>query len=182
MFLEEIQKKHKNNESQIGLLNMYFGGVGDKATLVNDERVVPDHCLNVAVFVQLAPFLRALGKLGPDLILESGWQDRFTHLNPKPHRFLAAENMEAIKELDERFGRDFTDNLAVKIYLYHKAQPRTYVFSKQAYKFFCTLTDQENARYNAQFESEGKITSILNRREVFKGTLLYIMFCEDLFL
>ena len=77
-FFNDIRKKERNNESDIGLLNQLYDGKGDKTTLAqNKERVVPRNATCVSVSVQPTPFISAISNLGESLWLSSGFGERF---------------------------------------------------------------------------------------------------------
>ena len=50
---DDIQKKQKNHESDLSMLNQLFDGKGDRMTLAqNKERIVPPNLTSISIGVQ----------------------------------------------------------------------------------------------------------------------------------
>ena len=52
-FFDDIQKKQKNHESDLSMLNQLFDGKGDCMTLAqNKERIVPANSTSISIGIQ----------------------------------------------------------------------------------------------------------------------------------
>ena len=78
-FFDDIQKKQKNHESDLSMLNQLFNnGKGDRMTLAqNKERIVPPNSTSISIGVQEESFCEALADLGKTLWLDNGFGKRF---------------------------------------------------------------------------------------------------------
>ena len=86
-FLDYIQKKQKNHESDLSMLNQLFDGKGDRMTLVqNKERIVPPNFTSISIGVQEESFCEALADLGKTLWLDNGFCERFLLTAVKPFK------------------------------------------------------------------------------------------------
>ena len=86
-FFEDIQKKQKNHESDLSMLNQLFDGKGDRMTLAqNRERVVPPNSTCISLGVQQESFCNALSTLGKTLWLDNGFGERFIFSAVKPYK------------------------------------------------------------------------------------------------
>ena len=86
-FLEDIQKKQKNYESDLSMLNQLFDYKGDRMTLVqNKERIVPPNAMSISIGIQEESFCKALAELGKTLWLDNGFGERFLVTAIKPFK------------------------------------------------------------------------------------------------
>ena len=86
-FFDDIQKKQKNHESNLSMLNQLFNGKGDCTTLAqNKECIVPTNSTSISVGVQEESFCEALAELGKTLWLENGFRERFLVTVVKPFK------------------------------------------------------------------------------------------------
>ena len=77
-FFEDIQKKQKNHENNLSMLNQLFDGKGDRMTLAqNRERVVPPNSTCISLGVQQESFCNTLFNLGKTLWLDNGFKEWF---------------------------------------------------------------------------------------------------------
>ena len=67
-FFDDIQKKQKNHESDLSMLNRLFDSKGDRMTLVqNKECIVPPNSTSISIGIQEESFYEALSDLGKTL-------------------------------------------------------------------------------------------------------------------
>ena len=86
-FFDDIQKKQKNHESDLSMLNQLFDGKGDRMTLAqNKERTVPPNSTSISIGVQEESFCEALSDLGKTLWLDNGFRERFLLTAVKPFK------------------------------------------------------------------------------------------------
>ena len=86
-FFNNIQKKQKNHESDLSMLNQLFDGKGDWMTLrQNKERIVPPRSTSISIGVQEESFCEALADLGKTLWLDNGFGKRFLLTAVKPFK------------------------------------------------------------------------------------------------
>ena len=86
-FFDDIQKKQKNHESDLSMLNQLFDGKGDRMTLAqNKECIVPTNSTSISVGVQEESFCKALAELGKTLWLDNGFGERFLVTAVKPFK------------------------------------------------------------------------------------------------
>ena len=86
-FFEDIQKKQKNHESDLSMLNQLFDGKGDRMTLAqNKERIVPPNAMSISIGIQGESFCKALAELGKMLWLDNGFGERFLVTAVKPFK------------------------------------------------------------------------------------------------
>ena len=72
-FFQEIKGQDVKHESNIGLLNQFFDGKGDKTSLAKlRQRFVPPNSTSMSLGVQPQPFFRALSHIGKTV-----WSERF---------------------------------------------------------------------------------------------------------
>ena len=84
---EDIQKKQKNHESNLSMLNQLFDGKGDRMTLAqNKERIVPPNAMSISIGIQEESFWEALAELGKTLWLDNGFGERFLVTAVKPFK------------------------------------------------------------------------------------------------
>ena len=77
-FFDNIQKKQKNHESDLSMLNQLFDSKGDWMTLAqNKERIVLPNSTSISIGVQEESFCEALADLGKTLWLDNGFGERF---------------------------------------------------------------------------------------------------------
>ena len=70
-FFDDIQKKQKNHESDLSMLNQLFDGKGDRMTLAqNKEHIVPPNSTSISIGIQEESFCEALSDLGKTLWLD----------------------------------------------------------------------------------------------------------------
>ena len=73
-FFEDINKKQKNHESNLSILNQLFDGKGDCMTLAqNKECIVPPNTSSISIGIQEESFCEALAELGKTLWLDNGF-------------------------------------------------------------------------------------------------------------
>ena len=78
-FFEDIQKKQKNQESDLSMLNQLFDGKGDRMTLAqNKERIVPPNATSIGIGIQEESFAEVLAELGKTLWLDNGFGERYS--------------------------------------------------------------------------------------------------------
>ena len=86
-FFDDIQKKQKNHESDLSMLNQLFDGKGDRMMLAqNKERIVPTNSTSISVGVQEESFCKALVDLGKTLWLDNRFGERFLVTAIKPFK------------------------------------------------------------------------------------------------
>ena len=86
-FFEDIQKKQKNHESDLSMLNQLFDGKGDRMTLAqNKERIVPSNAMSISIGIQEESFCKALAESGKTLWLDNGFGERFLVTAIKPFK------------------------------------------------------------------------------------------------
>ena len=86
-FLDNIQKKQKNHESDLSMLNQLFDGKGDLMTLAqNKERIVPPYSTCISIGIQEESFCEALADLGKTLWLDNWFGERFILTAVKPFK------------------------------------------------------------------------------------------------
>ena len=86
-FFDNIQKKQKNHESDLSMLNQLFDGKGDQMTLAqNKECIVPPNSTSISIGVQEESFCEALADLGKMLWLDNGFGKRFLLTAVKPFK------------------------------------------------------------------------------------------------
>ena len=86
-FFDDIQKKQKNHESDLSMLNQLFDGKGDRMTLAqNKEHIVPPNSTSISIGVQEESFCEALSDLGKTLWLDNGFGERFLLTAVKPFK------------------------------------------------------------------------------------------------
>ena len=86
-FFDDIQKKQKNHESDLSMLNQLFDGKGDRMTLAqNKERIVPPNSTSISIGIQEESFCEALSDLGKTLWLDNGFGERFLLIAVKPFK------------------------------------------------------------------------------------------------
>ena len=86
-FFDDIQKKQKNHESDLSMLNQLFNGKGDRMTLAqNKECIVPPNSTSISIGVQEESFCEALADLGKTLWLDNGFSERFLLTAVKPFK------------------------------------------------------------------------------------------------
>ena len=86
-FFKDIQKKQKNHESDLSMLNQIFDGKGDRMTLAqNKERIVPPNAMSISIGIQGESFCEALAELGKMLWLDNGFGERFLVTVIKPFK------------------------------------------------------------------------------------------------
>ena len=84
-FFDNIQKKQKNHESDLSMLNQLFDGKGDLMTLAqNKERIVPPNSTSISIGIQEESFCEALADLGKTLWLDNWFGERFLLTAVKP--------------------------------------------------------------------------------------------------
>ena len=73
-FFNDIEKKQKNHESNLSMLNQLFDRKGDRMTLAqNKECIVPPNSTRLSIGVQQEFFCKALSDLGKTLWLDNGF-------------------------------------------------------------------------------------------------------------
>ena len=86
-FFDDIQKKQKNHESDLSMLNQLFDGKGDQMTLAqNKECIVPSNSTSISISIQEESFCEALADLGKILLLDNGFSKRFLLTAVKPFK------------------------------------------------------------------------------------------------
>ena len=86
-FFDDIQKKQKNQESDLSMLNQLFDGKGDRMTLAqNKECIVPPNSTSISIGVQQEFFCKALSDLGKTLWLDNGFGEWFLFTAVKPFK------------------------------------------------------------------------------------------------
>ena len=86
-FFDNIQKKQKNHESDLSMLNQLFDGKGDWMTLAqNEEHIVPPNSTSISIGVQDESFCEVLADLGKTLWLDNGFSERFLLTAVKPFK------------------------------------------------------------------------------------------------
>ena len=86
-FFDDIQKKQKNHESDLSMLNQLFDGKGDWMTLSqNKEHIVPPDSTAISIGIQEESFCEALVDLGKTLRLDNGFGERFLLTAVKPFK------------------------------------------------------------------------------------------------
>ena len=86
-FFNDIQKKQKNHESDLSMLNQLFNSKGDWMTLVqNKEHIVPPNSTSISIGIQEESFCEALADLGKTLWLDNGFGKRFLLTAVKPFK------------------------------------------------------------------------------------------------
>ena len=86
-FFNDIQKKQKNHESDLLMLNQLFDGKGDRMTLAQDkEHIVPPYSTSISIGIQEESFCEALADLGKTLWLDNGFGERFLLTAVKPFK------------------------------------------------------------------------------------------------
>ena len=86
-FFEDIQKKQKNHESDLSILNQLFDGKGGRMTLAqNKERIVPPNATSISIGIQEESFCEALAELGKTLWLDNRFGERFLVTAVKPFK------------------------------------------------------------------------------------------------
>ena len=86
-FFKDIQKKQKNHESDLSMLNQLFDGKGNRMTLTqNKERIVPSNATSISIGIQEESFCEALAELGKTLWLDNGFGERFLVTAVKPFK------------------------------------------------------------------------------------------------
>ena len=86
-FFKDIQKKQKNHESDLSMLNQLFDGKGDRMTLAqNKERIVPPNAMSISIGIQEQSFCKASAELGKTLWLDNGFGERFLVTAVKPFK------------------------------------------------------------------------------------------------
>ena len=86
-FFEDIQKKQKNHESDLSMLNQLFDGKGNRMTLVqHKERIVPPNATSISIGIQEESFCEALAELGKTLWLDKSFGERFLVTAVKPFK------------------------------------------------------------------------------------------------
>ena len=86
-FFEDIQKKQKNHESDLSMLNQLFDGKGNRMTLApNKERIVPSNATSISIGIQEESFCEALAEMGKTLWLDNGFGERFLVTAVKPFK------------------------------------------------------------------------------------------------
>ena len=69
-FFDDIQKKQKNHESDLSMLNQLFDGKGDRMMLAqNKERIVPPNSTSISIGMQEESFCEVLADLGKDSVV-----------------------------------------------------------------------------------------------------------------
>ena len=77
-FFDDIQKKQKNHESDLSMLNQLFHSKGDRMTLAqNKECIVPPNSTSISIGVQEESFCETLSDLGKTLWLDNKFGERF---------------------------------------------------------------------------------------------------------
>ena len=77
-FFDDIQKKQKNHESDLSMLNQLFDGKGDRMTLAqNKEHIVPPNSTSISIGVQEESFCEALQIWVKTLWLDNGFGEWF---------------------------------------------------------------------------------------------------------
>ena len=75
-FFDDIEKKQKNHESNLSMLNQLFDRKGDRMTLAqNKECIVPPNSTSKSIGVQEESFCKALSDLGKTLWLDNGFRE-----------------------------------------------------------------------------------------------------------
>ena len=93
-FFDDIQKKQKNHESDLSMLNQLFDGKGDRMTLAqNKEWIVPTNSTSISVGIQEESFCEALVDLGKTLWLDNGFGERFLVTAVKPFKWVTMSNI-----------------------------------------------------------------------------------------
>ena len=86
-FFDDIQKKQKNHESDLSMLNQLFDGKGDWMTLAqNKECIVPPNSASISIGIQEESFCEVLADLGKTLWLDNGFGERFLLTAVKPFK------------------------------------------------------------------------------------------------
>ena len=86
-FFNDIQKKQKNHESDLLMLNQLFDRKGDHMMLAqNKERIVPPNSTSISINVQEESFCEVLADLGKTLWLDNGFGERFLVTAVKPFK------------------------------------------------------------------------------------------------
>ena len=86
-FFDDIQKKQKNHESDLSMLNQLFNGKGDQMTLAqNKEHIVPPNSTSISIGIQEESFCEVLVDLGKTLWLDNGFSERFLLTAVKPFK------------------------------------------------------------------------------------------------
>ena len=77
-FFEDLKKKERNNETDLGLLNQLFDGKGDKTTLAkNNQRCVPRNATCMSICCQQQAFISGLLGMGKSMWLDNGFGECF---------------------------------------------------------------------------------------------------------
>ena len=86
-FFDDIQKKQKNHESDLSMLNQLFDEKGDHMTLAqNKELIVPPNSTSISIGLQEESFCEALSHLGKTLWLDNDFGERFLLTAVKPFK------------------------------------------------------------------------------------------------
>ena len=86
-FFDEIRKKEKEHQSDLGLLNQLYDGKGDKTTLAqNKDRCVPRNSTSLSISVQQEAFISGLNSLGNQHWLDNGFGERFIISAVRPYK------------------------------------------------------------------------------------------------
>ena len=86
-FFNDIQKKQKDHESDLSMLNQLFYSKGNWMTLAqNKECIVPPNSTSISIGIQEESFCEALPDLGKTLWLENGFGERFLLTAVKPFK------------------------------------------------------------------------------------------------
>ena len=86
-FFDDIQKKQKNHESDLSMLNQLINGKGNQMTLAqNKELIVLPNSTSISIGVQEESFCEALVDLGKTLWLDNGFGKRFLLTAVKPFK------------------------------------------------------------------------------------------------
>ena len=77
-FFDNIQKKQKNHESDLSMLNQLSAGKGDCMALAqNKEHIVPPNATSISIGMQEESFCKALSDLGKTLWSDNAFGERF---------------------------------------------------------------------------------------------------------
>ena len=82
-FFKDIQKKQKNHESNLSMLNQLFDGKGVRMTLAQNN---PPNAMSISIGIQEESFCEALAELGKMLWLDNGFGERFLVTAIKPFK------------------------------------------------------------------------------------------------
>ena len=86
-FFDDLKKKERQHETDLGLLNQLFDGKGDKTTLAkNNERCVPRNATCISVALQQEAFINGITNMGKSLWEDNGFGERFLICAVKPFR------------------------------------------------------------------------------------------------